>query len=134
VVGIGTNPDKQYTFSIQERVSMVKNSVKDLSRISVVSVDHQFLVHYARSIGVQYIVRGIRNERDYEYERGMRHINSDLCPEVVTVFFMPPREIAEVSSSLVNGMIGLNDWETTVQQYVPEAVYRMLLEKFTSSS
>jgi pantetheine-phosphate adenylyltransferase len=132
VVAVGTNPDKQYTFSLEERVRMVKNSVKDLPRISIANVDHQFLVLYAHSIGVQYILRGIRNERDYQYERGMRHINSDLCPDVVTVFFMPPREIAEVSSSVVIGMIGPKNWETIVQQYIPEAVYHVLLEKFGS--
>lgn len=134
IVAVGTNPDKSYMFSMQERVNMVRDSVKDLPGISIESVNHQFLVQYAHSIGAQYIVRGIRNERDYEYERGMRHINSDVCPEVVTVFFMPPREIAEISSSLIKGMIGPQNWQTIVRKYVPEPVYQMLLEKLQYES
>jgi pantetheine-phosphate adenylyltransferase len=60
----------------------------------------------------------------------MRHINSDLRPGVVTVFLMPPREMAEVSSSLVKGLIGPNGWETIVQHYVPDPTYRLLRKKF----
>ena len=133
IVAVGTNPDKRHTFSLAERVRMVENSIADLSQVSVDSFENQFLVHYAHSIGAQYILRGIRNEWDYEYERGMRHINGDLRPDIVTVFLMPPREIAEVSSSLVKGMIGPKGWESVIRQYVPKAVQDLLLERFGDS-
>jgi pantetheine-phosphate adenylyltransferase len=109
---------------------MVKEAVRDMKKVAVANFNHQFLVHYAHSTGAQYILRGIRNEGDYAYERGMRHINSDLQPEIVTVFLMPPREIAEVSSSLIKGMIGPQGWQDMVRQYVPPSTYRLLLEKY----
>jgi pantetheine-phosphate adenylyltransferase len=130
VVAVGSNPDKRYTFSNEERLRMLEEAVRDLDHITVDSFESQFLVHYAQQVDAQYILRGIRNEGDYAYERAMRHINSDLCHEITTVFLMPPREISEVSSGLVKGMIGPEGWEEIVRPYVPDATYRFLIERF----
>ena len=54
----------------------------------------------------------------------MRNINGDLDPRICTVFLMPPRDIAEVSSSMVKGLIGPSGWRKIVQKYVPAPVYR----------
>ena len=68
---------------------------------------------------------------DYEFERGIRHINGDLQPNITTIFLMPPREIAEVSSSLVKGLIGPQGWQLIVKRYVPlPVVYELILAKF----
>lgn len=72
------------------------------------------------------MLRGIRTESDYEYERTMRNINSDLNSGITTVFLMPPRGIAEVSSSMVKGLIGPEGWETIVRRYLPEPVFEKL--------
>ncbi|HZO86103.1 MAG TPA: pantetheine-phosphate adenylyltransferase, partial [Verrucomicrobiae bacterium] len=64
---------------------------------------------------------------DFEYERAMRNINSDLDPSICTVFLMPPRDIAEVSSSMVKGLIGPARWKRVVRKYVPPQVYAHLL-------
>jgi len=56
----------------------------------------------------------------------MRAINGDLKPDIQTVFLMPPREIAEVSSSMVKGLIGPEGWEDTVRRYVPQPVFDKL--------
>ena len=58
----------------------------------------------------------------------MRNINGDLNPDICTVFLMPPRDIAEVSSSMVKGLIGPAGWRKIVRKYVPDPVYRRLLE------
>jgi pantetheine-phosphate adenylyltransferase len=130
IVAVGTNPDKQYTFTLTERLRMAEDVAASLEQVRVARFDRQFLVRYAQVIGADYILRGIRNEGDYAYERAMRHVNSDLCPEVVTVFLMPPREIAEVSSSMVKGMVGPHGWKEVVDQYVPPATYQMILAKY----
>jgi pantetheine-phosphate adenylyltransferase len=134
VVAVGVNPDKIYSFSLEERIEMLRGSIHHLSYLCIETLFNQFLVHYAHSIGAQYILRGIRNERDYEFEREIRHINSDLRPDIVTVFLMPPRKIAEVSSSQVKGLIGPEGWETIVRQYVPEAAYHFLIKKYCRNS
>lgn len=129
IVAVGVNPDKKGTFSLDERIQMLRDSVGKLPHVRVDSFENSFLVHYAASVGAQYILRGIRDAGDYEFERGMRHINNDLHPKTTTVFLMPPREISEVSSSLVKGLIGPKGWEKIVAQYVPRPVYKMILSK-----
>lgn len=80
-------------------------------------------MHYAREVDAGFIVRGIRSTSDYEYERSMRHINSDLAPEISTVFLMPPREIAEVSSTMIKGLVS-RGLDGNRQRYVPLTVYQ----------
>ncbi|MFH0798223.1 MAG: pantetheine-phosphate adenylyltransferase [Candidatus Woesearchaeota archaeon] len=133
VVSIGVNPDKKCTFSLEERLDMLKNTLKDFRNVKVGSFSNQFLAKYAASINAEYLLRGIRTEGDYQYERTMRHINSDMNPDIVTVYLMPPREIVEVSSSMVKSMIGPEGWEEAIKSYVPEYVYGKLLEKFKAN-
>ncbi len=59
----------------------------------------------------------------------MRHINADLKPSIHSVFLIPPRELSEVSSSFVKGLIGPAGWETVIGKYVPPAVHKMILEQ-----
>jgi len=130
VLAIGINPDKRYTFSSDERMEMLKRITRDFSNISIDSLGNQFLVNYAESIGARYILRGIRSGADYEYERGMRYINSDLNPKIESVLLMPLRQNAEISSSFVKGLIGVEGWEDVVERYIPKPVYKKILEKF----
>jgi len=127
IVAIGINPDKKYTFSLENRLEMLKESTRSYKNLEVSSFSNQYLIHYAQSISATHILRGIRSESDYEYERTMRNINGDLDPKICTVFMMPPRSIAELSSSMVRGLIGPHGWENIVQKYVPEPVFKHLL-------
>jgi len=129
VVAIGINPEKKSTFSIEERCGMLKGIIRKYPNTRVDKYENQFLVNYASSIGVGYILRGIRTERDFGYERDMRYVNSDQNPDITTVFLTPPREIAETSSSLVKGLVGPDGWEEVVEGYVPRNVYNKFLQK-----
>jgi len=130
IVAIGINPDKRYTFSLEERLELLHECLDSPSHLVIDSFENQFLVHYAAAKRARFILRGIRTPNDYDYERGMRYINEDLKPEITSVFLMPPREIAEVSSSFVKGLIGPDGWQEIVKQYVPEPVYRALKRQF----
>jgi pantetheine-phosphate adenylyltransferase len=130
IVAIGENPDKKYTFPLETRLRALRDTLKGIRGVKVDSFRDEFLVNYARSVGARFILRGIRDTRDYEFERGMRHINDDLQPAMITVFLMPPRHIAEVSSSLVKSLIGPNGWRATVKRYVPAPVHKLLLAKY----
>jgi pantetheine-phosphate adenylyltransferase len=129
-VAIGINPNKKPTFSEVERLELLRESIAHLPGVEVTSFGAQFLIHYAKSIGGTHILRGIRSPSDFEYERTMRNLNGDLEPKVTSVFLMPPRDISEVSSSMVKGLIGPEGWEPIVEKYVPPAVYGRLLRKF----
>jgi len=128
-VAIGVNPDKTYAYELADRLELLRACTQDLETVTVTSFENQFLVRYARSVGARYIVRGIRNESDYSREREMRYINSDFEPDILTVFLIPPREIAEVSSSFVRGLVGPEGWQEVVRRFVPDPVYQFFLRK-----
>ena len=127
VVAIGTNPDKKYLFSLDERLDMLREATVHCRNVRVASYENMFLVRYARQVGASWILRGVRNEQDYAYERGMRYVNAELDGDVRTVFMVPPRELVEVSSSFVKGLVGPGGWEQVLGKYVPEPVYRRFL-------
>ncbi|MFH1378300.1 MAG: pantetheine-phosphate adenylyltransferase [Planctomycetota bacterium] len=123
IIAIGTNPDKKYTFPLEKRLAFVRASVKDIPNIEVTDFTNQFLVRFASDVGASFILRGIRNFQDYEFERAMRQINNDLNDSILSVFLMPPRDASEVSSSFVKGLVGPDGWETVVRQFIPEKIY-----------
>ncbi len=123
IVAIGVNPEKRCTFDLDERIDMLRETTRHLPNLKVVSFENQFLVNYAQSIEANYILRGIRTASDYEFERTMRYVNSDLVPSIDTVFLMPPREIAEVSSTMVKGLVGPDGWQEVLKKYVPAPVH-----------
>ena len=127
IVAVGTNPNKRYTFSAQERVGLLRACTQQFDSVKVDHFEGLFLVDYAESVGAKHILRGIRSEEDYQFERAMRNVNEDLKPEIATVFLIPPRQICEVSSSFVKGLVGPKGWQEVIRPYVPGPVYERLL-------
>jgi pantetheine-phosphate adenylyltransferase len=128
IVAIGDNPSKRYSFTVEERLELLRKSTTPSSNLTIAHFNNRYLVDYARKMGAEYILRGIRSPDDYEYERVMRHINADMAPEITTVFMMPPRDIAEVSSNMVKSLIGPEGWEDTVRRYLPDPVFQLISE------
>jgi|SRR6185436_15336581 len=129
IVTIGVNPDKKYTFGLEQRLEMVRASIASITNVSVTTFSNRYLIHYAQSVKASHILRGIRSGSDFEFERTMRQINGDLDSDISSVFLIPPRDIAEISSSMVKGLIGPQGWKKVVRKYVPPPVYRQLTEQ-----
>lgn len=127
IVAVARNPEKNYSYPLPQRLGWLREVSQDLPNVQITSIENEFLARYAARVGAKFIVRGIRNEDDYQYERGMRYVNADLSPGMSTVFLMPPRELCEISSSFVKGMIGPEGWEDVVKGIVPQPVYRDLV-------
>ena len=128
IVAVGLNPEKKPYLSLEERISLLNKSTAEYKNITITHYSNQFLIKYAEVVGARYILRGIRNPNDYEYEKNFRNVNSDLNPKITTVFLMPPREIAEISSSTIRGLIGPEGWEKVICKYIPECVLDKLKE------
>lgn len=126
IVAIGTNPSKSYTFTVEHRLRMLKAALPEDENLIVDEFTNRYLVDYAKEKGAQYILRGIRSSADYEYERVMRHINGDMASDITTTFLMPPRDIAELSSSMIKSLTGPKGWEEQVKRYVPAPVFEVL--------
>ncbi|MHB1829790.1 MAG: pantetheine-phosphate adenylyltransferase [Candidatus Micrarchaeaceae archaeon] len=130
VLAIGVNPSKKSMFSVPEREKMLKEMTKDYKNVKVTSFNNQYLVRYSRSINADYMLRGIRSYKDYEYENGIRQVNEDIDEGILTVFLMPSADVSKVSSSFVKGLVGPKGWEEVVKRYVPPVVYKGILAKF----
>lgn len=133
-IAIGVNAGKRDPyFTTQERRGIIQDCLDaylvPANRASVGVFEDQYLVNYARSVGASYLIRGLRSEADFDYERVLRNINSDIDQCITTIFLMPPREIAEVSSSVVKSLIGPDGWEDIVRNYLPRPVFDRVLEK-----
>src|SRR5579862_6845505 len=89
IVAVGVNPDKRGTFSLEDRLAALREVTARWSNVRVASFENLFLVHYARQMEAAFVLRGIRNEQDYAYERGMRYVNEEFDGGVQTVFLVP---------------------------------------------
>lgn len=130
VVALAVNPDKPGFFSRDERLTVLREMLEDLpENVRVEAVNHGFLVDFAREVGATYLLRGMRNTIDFEYEKPMARMNARMEPEIHSVFLMPPSELEEVSSSFVRGFVGVPGWERWVKACVPSCVYRLIEER-----
>lgn len=128
---VGNNPAKKYMFSGEERLDMIHRviGIDDSDRFVVDYLHNDLLINVARDSGCNFLVRGIRNTEDFNYELQVQLINRKICPGIETLFLIPPRELTEVSSSTVKGLVGFNGWEDVVSTYVHPVVLTALREK-----
>lgn len=134
IVAIGENADKTYTFTLDERIAMLNKVTEKFTNVKVTSFTNEFLVNYATQVKAKFIIRGIRNYTDYDYERSVRHLNSDLSQDITTIFLMPPRNFAEVSSSMVKGLAGSKGWEIVAKRYLPPAALAKMIAHIKKAS
>lgn len=129
VVAVGVNPDKKYRFSLEDRMSFLNEITKGFPNVRVTSFSKKYLVHYAEELKADALLRGIRNSQDLIFEQAMRNVNSDMNPDITSVFLMPPRHLVDISSSFVKGLVGPEDWQDLVARFVPEVVLKALIEQ-----
>jgi pantetheine-phosphate adenylyltransferase len=120
------NPDKKPLFSIDERVSLIRDTYADDPRVEVDTFSG-LLVDYAEKVGATVIIRGIRAISDFEFEFQMALMNRRLNPAIETVFMMPAESYSYVSSRLVKEVFQLGG---RVSDLVPPVVERRLCEVF----
>ncbi len=129
IVAVAVNTTKTPMFTFEERVNMTKEAmatVKGLEDIEVVGV-RGLLVDFARSVGANIIVRGLRAVSDFEYEWQMAFMNRQLHPEIEMVYMMPYIKYSFLSSSIVKDVF-LNGG--SIDEFVPAVVVKRMQEKF----
>jgi pantetheine-phosphate adenylyltransferase len=100
VVAVATNVSKQPLFTLDERVGFIRAAVGEDPRVEVQHFGG-LLVDFARTIGANLIIRGLRAVADFEYEFQMALMNRHLAPALETVFMVPSLDTTYISSSLV---------------------------------
>ena len=114
---IGVNADKKYMFSLEERKNFLEETFKDEPKIKVVTYKG-LTVDFAKKNDCQFILRGLRNPGDFEFEKAIAHTNRKLA-EIETVFLLTSSGKSYISSSIVRDVIRNNGDYTGL---VPKAV------------
>lgn len=127
LVAVAENPEKSYFFSVEERIAMLKEIVKDYENIEV---DHftGLLVDYAERVGAVTILRGLRALSDFEYEFELALMNRHLNENVDTIFMMTDEHYSFIRSSLVREVARLGG---DISDKVPPIVEKYLKERFS---
>ena len=126
VVAILENAEKTPLFSVEERIDMLEEAIRDLRNVSVASFEG-LLVDFVEKIGASVIVRGIRAVSDYEYELQMALMNRRLSNKVETVFMLPAESYSFLSSKLVKEIAQLGG---KITGFVPPGVEKRLCRKY----
>ncbi len=130
VVVLAVNPDKRSFLTLEQRQSLLTCMLQKVpSNVRLSTVEQGFLVDFAREVGASFLLRGVRNSIDFEYEKSMARMNARMEPDIRSVFLMPPGELEEISSSMVRGFIGVPGWQRWVRTCVPECVYEMIAKQ-----
>jgi pantetheine-phosphate adenylyltransferase len=130
VIGVGANEGKAPLFSLPERVAILEEEVASLNAPIEITVQpfEGLLIHYAREVGANVIIRGLRAVADFEYEFRMTAMNQQLDRNIETVFLMADPRHQAIASSLVKVIAQLGG---DVTKFVSPSVATRLAEKAT---
>lgn len=117
VIAIGVNADKKYMFSLDERLTFIKEAFKDQPKVKVMTYKG-LTIDFCKEIDAQFILRGLRNPADFEFEKAIAHTNRKLS-KIETVFLLTAASTSYISSSIVRDVIRNNGDYTVL---VPDSV------------
>ncbi|MBQ22800.1 MAG: pantetheine-phosphate adenylyltransferase [Flavobacteriales bacterium] len=103
IIGVGFNSEKKFMFSLDERINFIKKTFKKYKKIKVKSYDG-LTINYCKTIEANFILRGLRNPADFEFEKAIAHTNRKLSG-IETVFLLTSAKTSFVSSSIVREII-----------------------------
>jgi pantetheine-phosphate adenylyltransferase len=126
VVGVLNNSAKNSLFSLDERVSMIKEMTKDMPNVTVTSFDG-LLIDYMRSVNATIIIRGLRAVTDFEYELQIAQTNHVESPEVETVFLTTNLKYSYLSSTVVKEFASYGG---DISHFVPEQFIDRIYAKY----
>ena len=103
IIAIGINADKKYMFSLEDRTQFIEDSFGNNPKIKVVTYEG-LTVHFCQENNIDFILRGLRNPADFEFEKSIAHTNRDLS-SIETVFLLTAASTSYISSSIVRDVI-----------------------------
>lgn len=106
IIAIGINSSKKYMFPLEQRKKFIEDSFGDNLKIKVVTYQG-LTVDFCKKNNVDFILRGLRNPADFEFEKAIAHTNRTIAP-IETVFLLTSAETSYISSSIVRDVIRNN--------------------------
>ena len=117
VIAIGVNSEKKYMFSLEERKHFLEETFKDEPKVSIITYEG-LTIDLCKKINANFILRGLRNPADFEFEKAIAHTNRRMS-KIETVFLLTAAKTSYISSSIVRDVIRNNG---QYELLVPEAV------------
>ena len=117
IIGVGTNSEKKYMFPLKKRMAFIEETFSQYNNISV-SQYEGLTIEFCKKIQADFIIRGLRNPADFEFEKAIAHTNRKLSG-IETVFLLTAAKTSFISSSIVREIIS-NQGDYT--QLVPYSV------------
>lgn len=118
VIAVGKNANKNYMFSLEQRMQWIADTFAGEDKIVIESYD-SLTVRFAESCGANFLLRGLRNPADFEFEKAIAQANREMNPNLETVFLLTSARYSYISSSIVRDVFR-NEGDYTL--FVPEAV------------
>lgn len=115
VIGIGNNATKKRYFPLEVMKEMIEKTFVSEPNVKVVTYD-DLTAHTARELGARFLLRGLRNTTDFEYENGISQVNRYLYEEIETVFLITSPALAPISSSIIRD---LHRYGQAVDNFLP---------------
>lgn len=122
IIAVAKNSEKNAFLTVEERVELIKKSVKDIENVEVDSFEG-LTIEYAKKRNANVILRGLRAVSDFEYEMQLSQANSALSSDIKTIFMITKPKYNFISSSTIKE-IYLNNGD--ISKFVPEPVYELL--------
>jgi pantetheine-phosphate adenylyltransferase len=115
IIAIGENSNKNNMLSIEKRIKIINKVFNNNPKISVKAYSG-LTINYCKEIGAKYIIRGLRNSLDFEYEKAIDQINKDIDENIETIFFITSPDNSAISSSVLRD---LNSHNYDIEKYLP---------------
>ena len=121
IIGIGKNDEKTSMFSIEKRIELIKSVINKEDKIEVMSYNG-LTIDFCKKVNADFIVRGVRNNGDFEFEKEIARTNR-LLSKIETVFLLTSAKTSFISSSIVRDLIKNNG---DYSELVPQKIAKLL--------
>ena len=118
IVAIGSNSSKNYFFSQDRREHFIHKVFENEPRVKVMRYTG-LTIDFCKSIGANYILRGLRTSADFEFERAIAQMNRSMAPEIDTIFLVSDPSLSHISSTIVRDILL---YQGDVSKFVPEGL------------
>ena len=125
IIAVADNNEKICLLDIEQRMNLIKESIKHINNVEIRHYEG-LTVDFAKQEGAEFLIRGLRNSSDFDYEMQVAYTNRDLDKNVKTVFFLSKPQYNHISSTVVKDLVKHN---ADISKFVPNFVYEFFNTK-----
>ena len=122
IIGLGENSKKKYLFGTKQRKQWIEEIYKDEPKVEVL-VYKNLTIHFCQEVEAQFMIRGLRNASDFDYEKNIAQLNSAMAENIESVFIISKPSLSHISSTIVKEIIS---FDGDVSNFLPQEVLKDL--------